>query len=368
MAALHINARFLMQRASGTQRYAEEILNALDQQAHAWPRVQRMIAWVPPGEHRQPAWKNIELRTGGKGHGHLWEQTSLPLLSHDGWLLNLVSSGPLVHPRQIITLHDAAIFSQPQNFSRAYGAFHRTLRPRLAARAQQICTVSEFSKNALAKAMNIDSAKFAVVPNGSDHLLRIPPAPQVLAQRDLEAGKYILFVGNRAPHKNFRTAVEAFTALARPDLLLVTVGIGRADIFGADICDDGPAVRHLADVSDPELRALYEHAALLLFPSRYEGFGIPPLEAMSLGCPVVASSAAAIPEVVGDAALILHPDDVYGMRLAVERVLDDPGVRARLVRKGQDRAAQFSWAEASRKLRQTLDQAMAPTSPMRVAA
>ena len=368
MAALHINARFLTQRASGTQRYAEEILNALDQQADGWPHAQRMIAWVPPGEHRRPAWKNIELRTGGKGHGHVWEQASLPLLSHDGWLLNLVSSGPLVHPRQIITLHDAAIFSQPQNFSRAYGAFHRTLRPRLAARARQICTVSEFSRNALAKAMNIDAAKFAVVPNGSDHLLRIAPAPQALAQRGLEAGKYILFVGNRAPHKNFRIAMEAFAALARPELLLVTVGIGRAAIFGADICDDGPAVRHLTDVSDAELRSLYEHAALLLFPSRYEGFGIPPLEAMSLGCPVVASSAAAIPEVVGDAALIVHPDDVQGMKLAIESILDDPGVRARLVRKGHDRALQFSWAEAGRKLRRTLDHAMQPTSPLKVAA
>lgn len=360
MAALHINARFLTQPPSGTQRYAEEILNALDEEADTGRDAHRMIAWVPPGEHRQPSWKHIELRTGGKGSGHMWEQASLPLLSRDGWLLNLVSSGPLIHPRQILTLHDAAIFSHPQNFSRSYGAFHRTLRPKLAARARMICTVSEFSRRALAEAMGIDAGKFAVIPNGSDHLRRLVPAPDALHRRGIEAGKYVLFVGNRAPHKNFKTAVEAFIMLGRPDLLLVTVGIGRAAVFGTDVCDDGPNIRHLADVSDADLRALYEHAALLLFPSRYEGFGIPPLEAMSLGCPVVASSAAAITEVVGDAALVVHPDDVEGMTRAMNAMLSDPTLRADLVRKGHDRAAMFSWGEAGRKLGLILDALMAP--------
>lgn len=367
MAVLYINARFLAQPASGTQRYAEEILSALDQQADAWRDGRRAIAWVPPGVHRRPSWKNIELRTGGKGSGHVWEQASLPLLSHDGWLLNLVSSGPLIHPRQIVTLHDAAIFSHPQNFSRSYGAFHRTLRPRLAARARLICTVSEFSRRALAEAMGVDAGKFAVVPNGSDHLLRLAPAQDALSRRGLDTGKYVLFVGNRAPHKNFKTAVEAFISLGRPDLLLVTVGIGRAVVFGADICDDGPRIRHLADVSDAELRALYEHAALLLFPSRYEGFGIPPLEAMSLGCPVVASSAAAVPEVVGDAALVIDADDVQGMRQCMNAILENPALRAELVRKGRDRAALFTWAEAGGKLRKIIE-AMIMPAKMKMAA
>jgi len=367
MAALHINARFLTQPVSGTQRYAEEILNALDQHADASRDGRRMIAWVPPGEHRQPKWKNIDLRTGGKGSGHVWEQASLPFLSHDGWLLNLVSSGPLIHPRQIVTLHDAAIFSQPQNFSRSYGVFHRTLRPKLAARARLICTVSEFSRRALANAMGLDPEKFAVVPNGSDHLLRLTATPDTLSRRGLDAGKYVLFVGNRAPHKNFKTAIEAFVALGRPDMLLVTVGIGRTAVFGADICNDGPGIRHLADVSDADLRALYEHAALLLFPSRYEGFGIPPLEAMSLGCPVVASSAAAVPEVVGDAALVVDPDDVNGMKQAMGALLNDPALRADLVGKGRDRAALFSWTQVGLKLRKVVEATIA-TAAMRMAA
>jgi glycosyltransferase involved in cell wall biosynthesis len=368
MAALHINARFLTQPASGTQRYAEEVLNALDTQAADWPERPQIIAWVPPGERREPRWQHIALNVTGQGGGHLWEQTSLALASRNGWLLNLVSSGPLVHPRQIMTMHDAAIFSHPENFSRAYGTFHRTLRPRLAARARQICTVSEFSRQALAREMGVDTAKFTVVPNGSDHLLRLESAVDVMNRRNLVAGRYVLFVGNRAPHKNFKAALDAFLGLGRTDLHLVTVGIGRSKIFGTDTFDDGPGIRHLADVDDAELRSLYENAALLLFPSRYEGFGIPPLEAMSLGCPVVASSAAAIPEVVGGAALIVDPDHVRSMTRAMETILGDDVLRASLVEKGRRRAAMFTWAEAGRKLRNMLEATMGIEPVLKVAA
>lgn len=368
MATLHINARFLTQPASGTQRYAAEILNALDEQASEWPDRPQMIAWLPPGERREAKWRHIALKVAGKGGGHLWEQASLALASRNAWLLNLVSSGPLVHPRQIVTMHDAAIFSHPENFSRSYGAFHRSLRPKLAARARQICTVSEYSKQALARAMGVDPLKFAVVPNGADHLQRLTPAPDILPRQGLDARKYVLFVGNRAPHKNFENAFEAFIGLGRPDLKLVTVGIGRTAIFGTATFENAPGVQHLANVGDAELRSLYEHAALLLFPSRYEGFGIPPLEAMSLGCPVVASNAAAIPEVVGDAALVTDPEDIRAMTQAMQAILGNETLRAALVEKGFNRAALFTWAAAGRKLRHVLDEAMRPASLLKAAA
>ena len=235
-------------------------------------------------------------------------------------------------------------------------------------RARKICTVSEFSRQALSVEMDVAPAKFTVVPNGSDHLLRLTPAWDALARRELDTGKYILFVGNRAPHKNFRNARDAFAGLHRPDLKLVTVGIGRTAIFGTADFDEGPGIRHLADVDDAELRSLYEHAAMLLFPSRYEGFGIPPLEAMSLGCPVVASNAAAIPEVVGDAALLVDPEDTQAMTRAMQALLSDEALRMALVKKGRERAALYTWAEAGRKLRKMLDQTMYTALPLEVAA
>lgn len=357
---LHINARFLTQPASGTQRFAEELLTALDARLAASGRGPRMIAWVPPGEHRAVNWQRIELRETGRMGGHMWEQTALAWAARDGWLLNLVSSAPLSHPRQLVTFHDAAIFTRPENFSRQYGAFHRALRPRLAARAHTILTVSEFSRGELAREMGIDPARFAVIPNGCDHIHRLRPDASVLVDNGLARGGFVLFVGNRAPHKNFGTALEAFRRLNRPGLRLVTVGIGRRDIFGDEGFGDETGVLHLARIDDAQLAALYDAAALLLFPSRYEGFGIPPLEAMSLGCPVVASTAAAIPETVGQAALTAYPDDVGAFSAAMARILDEPGLAALLQAAGRARAAQFRWDHAAARLEDVLVRAMSP--------
>lgn len=358
MPALHINARFLTQPLSGTQRYAEQVLDALDQAVPAWEGAPRLVAWAPLGERRKPGWTNIEIRSTGRTSGHVWEQTELPRAASGGWLLSLISSGPIIHPRQIVTLHDAAIFRHPGHFSRSYGMFHRLVRPALARRARRICTVSAFSMRALAEDMRVPVAKFAVIPNGADHLLRVAADSAAIERRGLVPGRYLLFVGNRAPHKNFETALAAFGALGRADIRLVTVGIGLRAVFGDAGDGGGPGVAHLTDVSDAELRALYEHAALLIFPSRYEGFGIPPLEAMSLGCPVVASNAAAIPETVGDAALLVDPDDVAGMTDAMLRIIGDPALRAELIEKGRARAQLFTWEEAGRKLRLLLGEAM----------
>lgn len=358
MSELHINARFLTQPVSGTQRYAQQVLDALDRAVPVWEGAPRIVAWAPIGERREPGWANIEIRTTGRTSGHLWEQTELARAASGGWLLNLISSGPIIHPRQIVTLHDAAIFRHPGQFSRSYGMFHRLVRPALARRARRICTVSAFSMHALAEHMQVPPAKFAVIPNGADHLLGVASDPAAIGRRGLVPGRYILFVGNRAPHKNFETALAAFRALDRLDMKLVTVGIGLKAVFGVADDDGGPRVEHLTEVADAELRALYENAALLIFPSRYEGFGIPPLEAMSLGCPVVASNAAAIPETVGDAALLVSPDDAGGMKDAMLRIIDGPALRAELIEKGRARAQLFTWEEAGRKLRLLLGETM----------
>lgn len=345
---MFINARFLAQPLSGTQRYAQQLLEAFDARLgeRTGPPV---VALAPRQIRRRPTWRNIELRVVGRGGGHVWEQSELAWAARSGWLLSLVSSAPVLHPRQVVTLHDAALYDQPHHFSRSYTMLHRTIRPLIARRAQRILTVSAFSAAALSKALAVPRDKFALVPNGADHLLRVPSDPETLDRRKLRDRGYVLFVGNEAPHKNVATAVRAFTSLGRQDLDFVTVGIGLSSVFGTlDVAQDR-AIRRLRDVGDGELRALLEHAALLVFPSLYEGFGIPPLEAMALGCPVVSSNQSAMPEVLGNSAEMVDPTEA-GLRDGMRRVLESPARRVSLVERGRARAAAFTWAEASRKL------------------
>lgn len=354
MRELHINARFLVQPLSGTQRYAHQLLEVLGGQVLGWPELPKITAWVPEGDFTTPNWDGIEVRRVGRHSGHLWEQIDLARAARHGWLLNLISSGPILHPRQIITFHDAAVFDHPENFSRKYAFLHGSIRPLLARRARKIITVSEFSRRALARAMKLPEENFSIVPNGADHLLRVAPDEGTMARRGLTPQGYVLFVGNEAPHKNVSTALKAFVAMRDTGLQFVTVGVGLSNVFGKLELGGNSSVSRLTDVADGELRALYENAALLIFPSRYEGFGIPPLEAMSLGCPVVASTAAAIPEIVGDAAFLVDPDDVEGMTAAMASVVNDQALRKDLIRKGHARAATFRWIDAGAKLARVL--------------
>ncbi len=351
---LHINARFLTQPLSGAQRFAEELLRVVDECApQALPGV-RLIAWSPSEVRRTPEWRNIEWRTCGRTSGHLWEQTELPRAARGGLLLNLVSSAPILHPRQVVTLLDAAVFDRPENFSRQYRLFHRTLRPLLARRALRILTCSEFSSKSLSRATGVEEERFLVLYPSAGHLQRIAADDGILARNGLSAGSFILFVGNEAPHKNVATAYEAFARLNRADLQFVAVGMGRPEVFGQVEQAGARPIKRLKGVGDAELRALYEAAALLVFPSRYEGFGIPVLEAMTFGCPVVSSNAGGLCEAAGDAALLVAPDDVSGMSEAVRRVLDDGELRRSLIANGRRQAARFIWEKAGRKLLESI--------------
>jgi len=176
----------------------------------------------------------------------------------------------------------------------------------------------------------------------------------VLADYGLHAGKFALMVGNQSPNKNIELAVRAFEQVAPHGWTLALVG-GSASIFGSTECTSGDLVRKLGRVSDGQLRALYENAGLFLFPSRYEGFGVPPLEAMALGCTVLSSDSSAMPEVLGDAAAYFESDNLDDLKRQIATLCGDDALRRSYAMKGSERARLYSWSSSAKAMLEALE-------------
>jgi len=341
MSAIAINGRFLTQRTTGVQRVAGEILRALDVLAGEG-RAPPMLIIAPQGADA-PWLQHITLQHAGQGGGQFWEQRALPVAARGALLLNLGNTAPILAGRnQAVVIHDAGAFDTPDSYSFAFRSWYRVLHRALVLRGARIITVSDFSRARLAHWLHLDPASIGVMPEGAEHILREPADATVLARHGLKPGCYALAVGTGAAHKNLGLLSAAASWLQAHGLVLAAAGARDASVFAG--AAGASAMRALGRVSDGELRALYQHAACLLFPSRYEGFGLPPLEAMVCGCPVVAARAASVPEVCGDAALWFDPASPESLVAALERL---PAEADRLRVAGLARAESFTWRRAA---------------------
>jgi len=347
MAVTYVNGKFAAQRTTGVQRVAERLVQALDTQV-----VGPWVLLCPPGAEL-PRLQRIEARTVGiRGLPlHLWEQLVLPIAARDGLLVNLAGAAPAFARRQVCMLHDAAVFDHAEAYTFGFAVWYRWLFRRLARTAQALFTVSSFSRERLALHLGLAAARITVVPNGSDHLDAVAPDDSVLARHGLLGLRYLLAVASANPTKNIATLVAAFAGLP-PDAArrLVIVGGRNGRVFADNAADDPPGVVRTGPLGDAPLKALYQNAVALVFPSLYEGFGLPPLEAMTCGCPVAAARAASIPEVCGDAVLYFDPLSVDDIGAALRRILGDEALRARLRKAGAIQAAPFNWGAAAESL------------------
>jgi glycosyltransferase involved in cell wall biosynthesis len=346
-----INGRFLTQATTGVQRYALEMVRAIDEQLIAEPAIAQKYAFTlltPPQPGSTIELEHISMVPVGRLRGHAWEQLELPFHAGHRLILNLCNTAPLAAPG-LVTIHDASVFAVPQAYSLAFGLWYRTLFPLLGKRARVILTVSAFSRGQLTQLAGIPAEKLRVVSEGSEHLMRAPGDMGVFARVPVQPGGYILAVGSQSPHKNLRAVVQAVSRLGASAPPLVAVGGGNNRVFNQAQMN-GHGLHALGYVTDHELRALYEHAACFVYPSLYEGFGLPPLEAMTCGCPVVVSRAAALPEVCGDAVLYCDPRDPENIAEQIRTILSHPGRRAELRERGLARARCFSWGHAARAL------------------
>lgn len=347
-----VNGRFLTQTTSGVQRFCRELLAAVDEhlQQHAGAApAQAWELWVPTGARDLPSYRAIRIRHFDEPAGHAWDQRLRRHAASEDILVNLANGGPILRGNSLSVIHDAAVYRTPDNFTRAYAFFHRMLG-RLVAWRSRVCTVSEFSRGELAEVLGLRRDDIAVVPNGGEHLTRVTPDDGVVERLGLRDRGFFLFIGSPAPNKNLRTAIEAFADPRLKDWPFIIVGSLDLSVFGTTTSALPANVRTTGRLSDEEVAGLLRHARALVFPSLYEGFGIPPLEAMLAGCPVLASDIPPVREVCGQAAWFFAPRDAQALAALVVRATEDEsGLRA-LSEQGSVRSRQFTWARSAQAL------------------
>jgi glycosyltransferase involved in cell wall biosynthesis len=294
---------------------------------------------VPSGKAARVALESTWLARQTRSEG-------LDLVHHLGGTMPLLRSTP-----GLVTIHDLQPFVHPQNFSLVKRGYLYATVPTSVRRAEVVVTLSQFTRDDVTERMGVDPERIVLVPPGLDRPATVePPAVErALDRHGLTGRPYFLYPAITYAHKNHGTLVRAFAEVAAtyPEPMLVLTG-GAADAetdLSSEIERRGLSGRVVRTGRIPvgEFDALFASATALTFPSRYEGFGMPVLEAMSRGVAVIASSNTALPEVLAGAGLLLDPDDVDGWAGAMSVLLSDPGRGARLVELGHRRAAQFDW-------------------------
>ncbi len=344
-----VNGRFLTHRTTGVQRFAREIVREL---APLTP----LVIVAPPGDLID-ADLGVEVRQIGRRHGHPWEQIDLPAyLGREGrpLLLGLATTGPVTYRPQIVAHHDITYVRHPDSFARSFRLLYRALIPPVLRASARVITVSDFSAREIAQHYRVPAEKLRVVANAvSGDFTADGPTHD-------EGCAYLLAVSSPNRHKNFDALLSAFH---RADLhhirrLLIVGGQARA-FHAATRSGDDDRVRFLGRVDDAELARLYRGATAFAFPSLYEGFGIPPLEAQRSGTPVLAARAASLPAVLGDSALWIDPLDPDDIRRGLERLDSDPALRAELSRRGRVNEAAYSWALSARRVAEVVAEVQA---------
>jgi glycosyltransferase involved in cell wall biosynthesis len=349
---LYVNGRFLSQPRTGVQRYASELLRQWDHmliEGEIDPASNEIVILTPRGGPETQSFERITVRPIGTLKGNLWEQIDLPRFTGGRRLLNPCNSGPWIKRYgQAVTVHDASVFAVPQAYSLLFRVKHQVLYRRFAKTAAPIITVSEFSKGELMRWCRMPPERLRVIYSGGEHILEQPADSSALDRFNLAHRPYVLAVGSNSTHKNLAAVLQLPDLLNDVDFSLVIVGGTYGRVFQQVRYETSGNVHWLGFVTDAELRALYERASVLVYPSFYEGFGFPALEAMTCGCPVVLSNAASLPEIGGTAALYCDPKDVHSLAGAVRRIVEDGALRRQLVSRGLEQARLFSWRSSAR--------------------
>ena len=340
-----VNARFLTQGVTGVQRFAMEICLRLK-------HLLKDVEFVTPNDVIQKdAFRELNAKIVGSHHGHLWEQLDLPkYLKSRGkpLLVNLANTAPLFYKNKIVTVHDVAYKVFPQTYPKSFLLYYNLMIPRLLNGSRHVVTVSQFSKEEICRYYHIDNNKVSVVYNAvSEHFKPL---------RSTGDTAYFLAVSSMNYRKNFIYILDAFCKyqeMGGKESLYIIGDLKNASFKEIDLCkySSNPKIKFLGRVSDEELIKFYSNAVAFVYPSLYEGFGIPPLEAQACGCPAICAQASCLPEVFGDSVLYCNPYDSDSLVCAFKKIVSDKDLRKSLCEKGNINTGKYSWEKSAKKLR-----------------
>lgn len=341
MKTIFINAKFLCENLTGIGRFSVEISKQLKT---SYPN---LVFVAPPNIVLTEIAEELGVETFGIFTGALWEQLELPLYlkkHKNPLLLNLTNTAPIFYKNQINTIHDITSIKHPNWYSKKAALYYKFLLPHVAKNCKNLLTVSNYVKKDLITFFKIDPNNIFIVPNAVSEVFK---ENKTISTFDY---KYILAVGSIDPRKNLVRLINAFSKLENKTIKLILVGQKHKSFSEIKFDSTKEKYKNIVFtgyISDSELVNYYKNAELFIFPSLEEGFGIPPLEAMSCNCPVLVSNLSSMPEVCKDAAIYFNPYDTEDLWQKMNFVLQDTELLADLKEKGKKRAAIFCWQKSA---------------------
>jgi len=355
---LVINATELGRRRGGNERYIAGLIEGLTPLTPP-PQVSLLTCrWDTP-LHLPPVFRQVDLGTYHRLPFFLWQQTTALRRLDADWYLTNFFLPPYLPCKGVIVVHDLSFRAHPEYFPRTIAWYMHWLTGWAVRQARHVLTVSEFSRQELLRFYPVDEEKVVSVPNGVGSEFRpVNDEMDMMADRATLSRygvtpPYILALGNIHPRKNLARLLDAYLLLRQRRQSVPTMVWGGLPRWGSTTLiqrAQAAGVILTSFVAQADLPALYRQAVMLVYPSLYEGFGLPPLEAMACGTPVITSNTTSLPEVVGNAALMVDPTDVEKIAMAMARLLDDAPLREYLRQAGIERARQFTWTQTARCL------------------
>lgn len=340
---IYINARFLTQPLTGVQRFSVELCKEL-------AKLRSDLVFLVPSKLDildQSLLEKINIVEVKGGSGHFWEQFILPkyLKKHGNpLLLNLGNTAPVFYKNKIFTHHDITYIRFPESYSLRFRLIYQLIASLNFKNSLSFITVSEFSKKDISNFYNVEMEDIHVLYNGVNSSFKENKSLISVTEKP-----FALAVSSPSYHKNFSALIEAFNKIDNL-IELKIIGSSTSIFKNSKNYEANPRINFLGRISDDELIELYQKAEFFVFPSLYEGFGIPPLEAQACGCPVISSNVASLPEVLQDSAYYFNPKDINSIRDAMLKVLNDSSLRKTLKNSGLNNVKRFSWYSSALKL------------------
>ncbi len=354
MQSVHFNGKFYAGKLNGVHRVADRLIRECDARLAEMPASARpeCFVHVPVGRQWQPQLSTMRLKEHAGADSQRWEQMALPRLAAGGVLVNLANLAPVAHRNKVLLIHDAQFLFPDSSYPWRQRTGYRLLLPIMARTSAAVLTVSDYSRQMLDVLGVCPRERTTRLYNGADHILDKACDAGALERLGLELHGYVLMFGSPKAYKNVGVVLSAFASGVLAPTRLVIVGPSREALAAAGLVAPADAIL-VGNCDDHVLQALYRGAHALAFPSRTEGFGLPPVEAMLCGCPAVVSPGGAIPEICRDAVVYADMDDPDSWRDAF-LALREPGLRAAKVAAGHVRARQFAWSTAGTQLFQAI--------------